>query len=289
MNSYKAWRPERGFTLVELLVVIAIIGVLVALLLPAVQAAREAARRMTCQNHLKQVGLAMQNHHDTYGIYPDGGINWHAARTKAAGGAPEAAPRQAWGLFYQMLPFIEQQSLYDNADDAFVRRTPVSSYFCPSRREPVPVGNRAHNDYAGNGGLTGGGLNGWGDGNNGGVVTRATAVAPIDSAAIIDGTSNTIAVGEKWMGQSEYSKHTCADNEGYASGFDWDIIRWGNNPPRKDVLNNDACKTEFGSAHAGGAYFGYCDGSVQFVNFNIDQTTFRNLSQRDDGQVIATN
>ncbi len=278
-----------GFTLVELLVVIAIIGVLVALLLPAVQAAREAARRMTCQNHLKQMGLAMQNHHDTYGIYPDGGIRWDQNRTKGDGGAPMAAPRQAWGLFYQMLPFMEQQSLYDNGDDALVRRSPVGGYFCPSRREPIEIGGRAHNDYAGNAGLMGGGLNGWGDGKNGGVFVRATAAESIDSASITDGTSNTIGIGEKWMGQSEYSKHTCADNEGYTSGFDWDIVRWGDNPPRKDVLNNDNCKTEFGSAHAGGAHFVYCDGSVHMINFTIDQTTFRNLSQRDDGQVTSTN
>ncbi len=107
-RSYST-KPRRGFTLVELLVVIAIIGILVALLLPAVQSAREAARRMQCQNHLKQLGLALHNYHDTLGYFPPSS-NWAAiaeVNTKN-----NANLRANWVI--SILPYIEQQSLYNS-------------------------------------------------------------------------------------------------------------------------------------------------------------------------------
>jgi prepilin-type N-terminal cleavage/methylation domain-containing protein len=102
---------RRAFTLVELLVVIAIIGVLVALLLPAVQAARESARRTQCVNHLKQLALAAQNHADTYRILPSaGGPGWDY-HMSYINGVPQIAPQQHGGWGFQILPFIEQQQL----------------------------------------------------------------------------------------------------------------------------------------------------------------------------------
>jgi prepilin-type N-terminal cleavage/methylation domain-containing protein len=95
-------RDRRGFTLVELLVVIAIIGILVALLLPAIQAAREAARRTQCLNHLKQIGLAVQNYHDTYQIMPPSYVN--------------NGPDIKWGWGLLVLPFMENQALFDRID-----------------------------------------------------------------------------------------------------------------------------------------------------------------------------
>lgn len=276
---------KRGFTLVELLVVIAIIGILIALLLPAVQAAREAARRTECKNNLKQIGLGFQNHHDTFGLFPDGGEHYASARSMT-NGVPNSAPNQHWGLFYQMLPFIEQGNLYNHPDDNFLRRTPVDTYYCPSRRQPTVVSNRVFNDYAGNGGFASPTGWSWGDGTHGGVVVRRGRVPPVGFKSVTDGSAYTIAVGEKWMGRSEYEQLTCSDNEGVTSGWDWDIIRWGNNPPKRDVQNNNSCKIDFGSNHSGGALFLLCDGSTRSIAYNIDQQTFENACRLDDGDTV---
>src|SRR3954452_6650127 len=129
-----------GFTLVELLVVIAIIGVLVALLLPAVQAAREAARRSQCANNLKQVGLALQNHHDAFKYLPSGGWGWKWMADPDRG----SGEKQPGSWAYTILPFMEAQAIHDIGKgttgaakkDALARlaSTPLSGYYCPSRR-----------------------------------------------------------------------------------------------------------------------------------------------------------
>src|SRR5688572_18375380 len=123
-----------AFTLVELLVVIAIIGILVALLLPAIQAAREAARRAQCLNHLKQMSLAFALHDNTHRIYPDGGENQWANKRIVVKGSnpprPTVAPMQSWGWAYQILPFVEEADLWALFPDLKVWGTPVSIYFC---------------------------------------------------------------------------------------------------------------------------------------------------------------
>src|SRR4051794_6965030 len=129
-----------GFTLVELLVVIAIIGILVAFLLPAVQAAREASRRSQCQNNLKQIGVAIQNHHDTRKVFPMGrkGIDQKAV---------------SWAFF--LLPYMEETAIYNSWDrnakvfdpstDA-TKRTPIETYACPSRRRAAADRNFDNNN-----------------------------------------------------------------------------------------------------------------------------------------------
>ncbi|GIW90458.1 MAG: prepilin-type N-terminal cleavage/methylation domain-containing protein [Pirellulaceae bacterium] len=137
---------RRAFTLVELLVVIAIIGILVSLLLPAVQAAREAARRMQCQNNLKQLGLAFHNFHDSYKYFPHGGRGWWFHVNYHEGRTPYVNERQTVGWGYQILPFLEQQAVFDGAGaaDNYQRSivaisTAVPAFYCPTRRNPRPL------------------------------------------------------------------------------------------------------------------------------------------------------
>jgi prepilin-type N-terminal cleavage/methylation domain-containing protein/prepilin-type processing-associated H-X9-DG protein len=280
-----------AFTLVELLVVIAIIGILVALLLPAVQAARESARRTQCQNHLKQLGLACQNHHSSLNIFPDAGESWSVGRTGQGTSpnlhTPKTAPEQYWGWLYQILPYMEQEALWNEGDDAVVQKTPVPAYFCPSRRRPMVIGGtRAVNDYAGNGGIYTSAGAMWGDGKVGGVIVRRKQSVEITLADIKDGSANTILAGEKRVDSQAIGTFQCDDNEGHTSGWDWDIIRWGNDPPLPDRDAMDQCELLFGSAHSGGAQFVMCDGAVRFIGYSTDKTNFYRACHRKDGEVV---
>jgi prepilin-type N-terminal cleavage/methylation domain-containing protein len=140
----KVYSPiRRGFTLVELLVVIAIIGVLVALLLPAVQAAREAARRTTCQNQVRQMGIALQNHVDAQKVFPTGGsVNDPSIQNYTSGGTnspgtPNGPNKQGLGAFYQMLPYLELNAVKGLVIQDKLQSTVIPLYNCPSRRVGV--------------------------------------------------------------------------------------------------------------------------------------------------------
>jgi prepilin-type N-terminal cleavage/methylation domain-containing protein/prepilin-type processing-associated H-X9-DG protein len=256
-------RHRDGFTLVELLVVIAIIGVLVALLLPAVQMARESARRMQCQNHLKQFGLAFQNHHDTIKHLPTGGWGWSWVGDPDAG----AGIDQPGGWVFNILPYCEGKTIYDiaagkagppkRADLTRMVQTPIKFFNCPSRRPPglyaipitndvffnfEPVGLGAKIDYSANAGDQPP-PNDDQNGNGGkppappppvpaqfrftGVVFQRSTVR---LAEITDGTSNTLMVGEKHLSVQHYRTGLDqADNENLYVGFDNDTTRGMNN------------------------------------------------------------
>ena len=129
-----------GFTLVELLVVIAIIGILVALLLPAIQSARESARRTQCRNNLRNIGLAILNHHDAQKVYPTGGSKYLRAgfelQQNIESGKPLGPARQGLGWGFQILPYLEETAAYSLTTSVSLQQIVVEVYVCPSRRMP---------------------------------------------------------------------------------------------------------------------------------------------------------
>jgi prepilin-type N-terminal cleavage/methylation domain-containing protein len=290
-----------GFTLVELLVVIAIIGILVALLLPAVQAAREAARRISCNNNLKQMGIAVHNHHDTYSYLPHGGNHWSFApdydpTSQAA--LVGTAQRAGWG--FQILPFMEQTNLWEGGSQTTVAAkqiaamsTPVPAFFCPTRRPPRalpatgswygPSGTYPHapTDYAGSNSE-----------NTGAIVFNPNNGTNfmISFAGLTDGTSNVFVIGEKRMDRRNLGNYQSDDNEGYSSGWDHDVMRRvtsTSHRPLKDSNNGAGWGEErFGSSHPGGFQVVFGDGAVRFISFTIDPLTFQRLSVKDDGNVV---
>jgi prepilin-type N-terminal cleavage/methylation domain-containing protein len=282
-DSLRPRRCCRGFTLIELLVVIAIIAVLVALLLPAVQQAREAARRSQCRNNLKQIGLAFHNYHDIFRVLPDGGND--SGTGWPCGACCSANNRGEWNWMYQILPQIEQENLYEVTTDTTIYQTPTAVYYCPSRRAARIYGSSAKTDYAGNAG----------DGmtNYNGAIIRRSCKTPVDFAIVLDGTSNTLLVAEKQTNDNNFGG-SGGDNEPYVnSGWDQDEIRWGglNNAPAPDSAHPAEPPTfwsgRFGSVHSGAFNGVLLDGSVRSISYNIDAETFRRICVRNDGLVIG--
>lgn len=282
MSYPKSYLRPRGFTLVELLVVIAIIGVLIALLLPAVQAAREAARRADCQNKLKQIGLACQNHHDVLLKLPAGGD------TRAPGDhqccSSTHPDYHTWA--YHILPFMEQESLYDTGKTNLnaLRTTPLEAFICTSRRSAELYRNRAKSDYASNCGTN----------NNNGAFGRSRDGGH-NFRKFTDGLSNTMLAGEarvhlKFLDVSQAGYHS--DNEDmFSCGFADDVGRRGTEPPQKDLIDpkipGSTVHGDFGSSHPGGINCVLVDGSVRIVTYNVDADMFRDFCIRDDGNVIS--
>ncbi len=302
-----------AFTLVELLVVIAIIGVLVALLLPAVQAAREAARRIQCQNNLKQMGLAFQNHHDAYLVLPTAGSNVGADPTRSwitptgiqqspAVGTPALHIDQSFGWLYQILPFIEQPALWAEANDDTVKSTAVKSYFCPTRRPPQTWlinaggtnGLRTQYDYAGCRGTQN-------NGSDGALVLSKGTVEACKYKSITDGLSNTLLAGERWQSIPWYYKMDGVESDWFRAswvvGFrtaslDAQATLVATVAPLQDfTATTTTVKVtsirSFGSGHPGGFNVALCDGSVRTVAYNVALPVFINFGKRDDGNVFS--
>ena len=256
---------RKAFTLVELLVVIAIIGILVSLLLPAVQSAREAGRRLQCANNLKQIGMASLQHEQTYGHFPTGGWGWMWTGDASRGVGME----QPGGWVYNILPYLEQQSLHDmardntdgtaqsKADAGEVLSVPVGVFICPSRRQVAlypfdkPGSETPHNatwdpatggvnktDYAAN---AGGVNNGTGacdtpgpssaSGNWSGSCENMSGLifqrSMVSFADVRDGTTNTYLIAEKFLSTDTYTSGiSWHDNGPMTTGIDKDIIRY---------------------------------------------------------------
>lgn len=299
---------RRAFTLVELLVVISIIGVLMGLLLPAVQNARERGRQAQCSNNLRNIGVAFLNHESQYRRFPDGGedptANSGASAARSCGDyptctKPNLAGNQNWGWGYQILPFIEQEPLWKTSPDAEVPKKAVPIYFCPTRRRPSVINDRARLDYAGNAGTarnaTVSAGRYYGDGQDG-VVTRRGIVVSLYENRVRDGASNTLMVAEKCMNIPMMDQGTQAgDNDGFHSGWDCDIVRWGtldlanttrSVPPQSDYKSpeDDLHNFAFGSSHTGTFNAVFCDGSLHSLMISVDPKVFHAICTRSGSE-----
>jgi prepilin-type N-terminal cleavage/methylation domain-containing protein/prepilin-type processing-associated H-X9-DG protein len=291
-------RGRRGFTLIELLVVIAIIGVLVALLLPAVQAAREAARRAQCVNNLMQINLALQNYESAHEALPPGVVN-----PAAAGPIASTPTGYHFGWMAQILPYVEQRNIYNHLNfnlsvyglgNSTARVAVIDLYLCPSDVARGGGSMPADNNYA---------------------ACHHDVEAPISATnkgvfylnsavrfeEITDGAANTIFVGEKRIEAGEL---------GWASGTRASLRNTGS-PVNGPLLASGAFEDEgadpgqgasgpggvsnpasllvggFSSRHPGGANFGMGDGSVRFLKTSISNTTYQRLGHRADGEIVS--
>ena len=315
----QAERGNPGFTLIELLVVVAIIGTLVALLLPAVQAAREQARRGACQNNLKQIGLALAQYASIHGALPPGYVsNWNSLANVETG--------PGWGWASMILPELEQQPLANSFQFESnlplqglltVRTTVLGLFLCPSDSmahnwtasdsetwmymgqvysASQPICNVAGANYIGVYGIGEPGVSG------DGVFYRGSFTRPVD---ITDGMSQTLCVGERstnlnlgrgqatWVGAVpgacfwscapnpyETDAGTCVREDG--SGMILGHTGEGHGPgdPTGDV-------NQFLSRHGRGSYFAYCDGHVRYLRNEMNYQVYKALSTRADGEVVS--
>jgi prepilin-type N-terminal cleavage/methylation domain-containing protein/prepilin-type processing-associated H-X9-DG protein len=285
----------RGFTLVELLAVITIIGVLVALLLPAVQAAREAARRTSCQNNLHQIGVALHSYLGVHDCFPPGYLGDMNTFTSA---------HWSWSTF--LLPFLEQQALYNVlgvstqefgggvsfASPCAAEQTALNVFVCPSDNGPALNASKglfAKSNYRGITGsqpTTASQTYAQDTSQNG--VIYLNSCTPI--AAISDGTSNTLAIGECSLDPSgqTYVGAIWAGMRGTENGNTIYIsdAMWGIDAESLYCINGQAVQA-FSSRHPGGTHFVFADGSVHFLRTSIDGQTLMALAGRNDGLPIG--
>jgi prepilin-type N-terminal cleavage/methylation domain-containing protein len=322
MSSFSSFRRRvsgnpQGFTLVELLVVIAIIGILVAVMLPAVQAAREAARRSQCTNNLKQIGLALHNYESTHRTFPPGFISRVTGPWPGGGNNPVPEVGPGWSMFAMILPMMEKGNLHQtidftlpitHANNQAARSTEVKEYRCPSDTWNLPVEvwptSLGINDLAANSYI---GCLGGGDPANAPGYTAMYEEQPFNGmfhrniairhGDIVDGTSNTIGLGERasmfapngWAGviptgQTVFSP-VWAQRRGQTVGqtarpaITMAAVHVRSGGPNVPTGSPGG----FWSAHPGGCLFLLMDGSTHTIATTVDLNVFRAMAGRNDG------
>jgi prepilin-type processing-associated H-X9-DG protein len=305
------------------MVVVAIVAVLVTLLLPAVQSARESARRASCGNNLRQLALGCQSHVTALGHYPTGG--WDATTVGTAGVGDDWRQPGGWG--FTLLPYIEQMNVYNSASPSTA--TPVPTFACPSRRgSSFGPGANVMTDYAGNRGS-------WASSPatptvsdtdrdttfgmpaaagtlpvtqtnaataasllntvqvvpvsgssvaTGGIIFVGSSLPPV---RIRDGAANTYLFGEKYVPQAFYSSGGIGYQNSAYVGDSPDTLRGGHRLPESDATPwTSTQQGAFGGAHPGSFNAVFCDGSVRSIDFTIDAQTHFLLAAREDRQPV---
>ncbi|SFI09655.1 DUF1559 domain-containing protein [Planctomicrobium piriforme] len=282
---------RRGFTAIELLVVIAIIAILIALLLPSVQQAREAARRMQCQNNLMQLGLALQNYHQAHDSFPPGSIN-------PTGPIRDDGTGYQVGWIPQILPYIDQQLLYSKLNFNKGAHDPANTVvlgfsppqlMCPSSNTPSGGHNYVgcHND-----------IEAPIDVDNNGVLFLNSHIRLRD---LTDGRQATLLLGEVLTSGSWLAGTRSTLRNGSSSGTELDASEYRNFSQRSyytpspltgsETDDADAAKKllnvgGFSSTHNTGCNYAMADGAVRFISFNIDHNLFQHLANRRDGNLV---
>lgn len=312
-------RPRRGFTLIELLVVISIIAILIALLLPAVQQAREAARRLKCKNQLKQIGIALHNYAERTLVFPPGYVVKATSDVNTYLG-------YGWGSF--ILPEMEQNNLYQrlNFNAPFFTQAALPNWLCPT--DPQAIGKAAYVTQTASGtgtcsdatytdepSCTAAGAMWRYDYRNSniGFAARASYVGNYGSGGlrdnllpgngifwgnssvrfrdIRDGTANTFLVGERRMSQGDATWEGVHYNLAGDPSTGTPAVP-SNGHSGRHVLGSASPRMNtgssgFGSEHTGGFHMLLCDGSVHFISENINLVTYRNLANRRDKNVLG--
>ena len=272
----------RGFTLIELLVVIAIIAVLIALLLPAVQQAREAARRTQCRNNLHQIALALHNYHDTHSVFPPGYINQESG--------------YGWSWAAMILPFVDEVAVYNACNFSIVscgssgmvssgyaanetaNSSRLAQFWCPTDSNPQyesHYGGLYRSCYAACMGACAANSRDCQDG----LMFTNSRVRVRD---VRDGTSQTIAAGEMTRLETIYRWCLCNSQTAAKRNTGTPLGMHDTVPS----IPNYSWQTSFGSYHEGGAFFVFADGAVRFISENVDSTAFAALGTRANNELV---
>jgi len=315
-SAYRRGTGRCGFTLVELLVVIAIIGMLMGLLLPAVQQARESARLLQCTNNLHQMGVALGNHVSVLQAFPSGGQSGYSF----VGDADRVLVSQRASWTYAILPYMDMQAMHD-APIADRISTPIPLFYCPSRRPPknylsltrhmegrMPNGTAQSatlakyapkQDYAANAGAHPNNVaydQGWR--NNANLSKNVDTYGPViheesevTHADITDGLSGTILIGEKHLNVSVYTGEQTStdggDDDTHFSGRNHDNTRIAGTRLLRD-RRGYSNEHFFGATHAGGANMVFCDGHNALISYSVTAEVFQNLCNRSDGALQSS-